>query len=93
MGIQSKSKNLLDTAGATIQKQIDFIQKNNETVIGISLNENTKNKLEKEGIFGFKNLVSGNIPIIINNNLLDDVVEIHREKNSIATPYEEYKGE
>lgn len=93
MRIQSKNKNLLDTAGAAIQKQIDFIQKNNETVIGISLNENTKNKLEKEGIFGFKNLVSGNIPIIINNNLFDDVVEIHREKNSIATPYEEYKGE
>ena len=93
MGIQSKSKNLLDTAGAIIQKQIDFIQKNNETVIGISLNENTKNKLEKEGILGFRNLVSDNIPIIINNNLLDDVVEIHREKNSIATPYEEYKGE
>ena len=93
MGIQSKSKNLLDTAGAIIQKQIDFIQKNNETVIGISLNENTKNKLEKEGILGFRDLVSDNIPIIINNNLLDNIVEIHREKNSEATPYEEYKGE
>lgn len=62
-------------------------------MIGISLNENTKNKLEKEGIFGFRNLVSGNIPIIINNNLLDDVVEIHREKNCEATSYVEYKGE
>lgn len=93
MGIQVEGKNLFDTAGAAIQKQIDFIQKNNETVIGISLNENTKNKLEKEGIFGFRNLVSGNIPIIINNNLFDDVVEIHREKNCEATPYVEYKGE
>lgn len=88
--IPTQNKNLFDIEVA-IQKQINFIHKNNETIIGVSMNENTKKDLESKHIYGFKSYVSENIPIIINNNLANHIIEFHRVKNIKATPYVEYK--
>ena len=45
--IPTQNKNLFDSIEVAIQKQIDFIHKNNETIIGVSMNENTKKIFRK----------------------------------------------
>lgn len=89
--IPTQNKNLFDSIEVAIQKQIDFAHKNNEAIIGVSMNENTKKYLESKHIYGFKSYISENIPIIINNNLANYIIEFHSKKNSKTTPYVEYK--
>lgn len=83
--IPTQNKNLFDSIEVTIQKQIDFTHKNNETIIGVSMNENTKKHLESKHIYGLKSYISENIPIIINNNLANYIIEFHSEKKQSNT--------
>lgn len=81
-------KNLLDVE-KEIQVVINDINKNDEHIIGVELNKNTLDYLKANGIYGFGR--NGEIPIIINNFMLDNEIKFHREKNSKATEYEPYE--
>lgn len=88
--MNKECKNLLDT-GKEIQETIKYINKNDEHIIGVELNENTLNYLKSKGIYGFRDIFSEDIPMIINNFMLDNEIKFHREKNSKATEYEPYE--
>ena len=79
-------KNLLLDAEQEINKQIEYINKRNETVIGIEMNEFTLKSLKENGIYGIKE-----IPIIRNNNLNNFEIKFNTEKNSKSTEYVPYK--
>ena len=79
-------KNLLLDAEQEINKQIEYINKRNETVIGIEMNEFTLKSLKENGIYGIKE-----IHIIRNNNLNNFEIKFNTEKNSKSTEYVPYK--
>ena len=72
-------KNLFDIS-KEIKNAMDFIDKNDEHIIGVELNKNTLDYLKSNGIYGFGR--NGEIPIIINNSMLYNEIKFHREKNS-----------
>lgn len=84
-----ESKNLFDI-GYTIKKHIEYINNHNNTVTSIQMNEYTTNYLKKRNMYGFK-IAGRNIPIIINNNLEDFIVQFDREKKIEAIEYIPYK--
>ena len=90
MNIMTKGKNLFDI-GKTIQNEISYIENHNETVTSIEMNKYTQDYLKSKNIYGFKSYITGNIPIIINNMLINLELKINREKNIKATPYEPYE--
>lgn len=80
-----ESKNLFDIS-YTIKQHIEYIHNHNNTVMSIQMNEYTTNYLKKRNKYGFK-IAGRNIPIIINNNLEDFIVQFDREKKIEATEY------
>lgn len=83
-------KNLLDVS-EEIEKMMSYINRNNERIIGIEINQNTLDYLKMKGVYKFKNIVNEDIPIIINNSLINNEIKFHREKNIKETEYEPYE--
>lgn len=83
-------KNLLDIE-KTIQNEISYIENHNETVIGIEMNKNSRDYLKSKNIYGFKSYITGNIPIIMNDNLMDLEIKFIRETNIKSTEFEPYE--
>lgn len=83
-------KNLLDIE-KTIQNEISYIENHNETIIGIEMNKNSRDYLKSKNIYGFKSYITGNIPIIMNDNLMDLEIKFIRETNIKSTEYEPYE--
>ena len=82
-------KNLIDT-GETIQNEISYIENHGETIISIEMNKYTQDYLKSKNIYGFKSYISGNIPIVIKDNLMDLEIKFNRETNIKSTEYEPY---
>lgn len=83
--------NLFDV-GEEIEKAISHIENNNQHIIGIEMNEHTLDNINKKGIHGFVDAYGNMIPVILNDNLANNEVRFHREKNIKATEYEPYRG-
>lgn len=83
-------KNLLDIE-KTIQNEISYIENHNETIIGIEMNKNSRDYLKSKNIYGFKSYITDNIPIIMNDNLMDLEIKFIRETNIKSTEYEPYE--
>lgn len=85
-----EGKNLFDV-GREIEKTISYVERNDEHIISIEINKNTLDYLKTKGIYKFKNVFNEEIPIIINNSLIDNEIKFNREKNSKATEYVPYE--
>ena len=85
-----KGKNLFDIS-KEIEGAISYFEKNDEHIIGIEINQNTLAYLKTKGIYKFKNIFNEDIPIIINNFLIDNEIKFNREKNAMLTEYECYE--
>ena len=83
-------KNLLDVE-KEIRKTISYINNNDEHIISVTINRNTLNYLKRKGIYGFSDSFNNEIPVIINEFMIDGQVQFNREKNIEATEYEPYK--
>lgn len=83
-------KNLLDV-GKEIEEAIFYINENDEHITSIEINQRTLNHLKIKGIYGFSYTFNKEIPVIINDLLLDGQVMFHREKNNKITEYEPYE--
>lgn len=78
-------KNLIDIDNE-INNIITLLLKQNEIITSIEINQYTNDYLNSKSIYGFKN-----IPVIINNDLVNNEIKINREKMIEATEYEPYK--
>lgn len=85
-----EGKNLFDV-GKEIEKAISYVERNDEHIISIEINQNTLDFLKTKGIYEFKNIFNEEITIIINNSLIDNEIKFNREKNIKATEYVPYK--
>ena len=83
-------KNLLDV-GKEIEEAISYINENDEHITSIEINQRTLNHLKRKGIYGFSYNFNKEIPVIINDLLLDGQVMFNREKNNKITEYEPYE--
>lgn len=81
----------MDIVGKTIQNEIRYIENHNETIIGIEMNKNSRDYLKSKNIYGFKSYITGNIPIIMNDNLMDLEIKFIRETNIKSTEYQPYE--
>ena len=86
------SKNLLDIE-KTIQNEISYIENHNMTITSIEMNKYTQDYLKSKNIYGFKSYITGNIPIVIKDNLMDLEIKFNREINIKSTEYEPYEIE
>lgn len=83
-------KNLLDIE-KEIHKTISYINNNDEHIIGVKTTRNTLDYLKTKGIYGFSDAFNKQIPIIINDFMIDGQVEFIREKNDKPTEYIPYE--
>jgi hypothetical protein len=78
-------KNLFDDE-KIINGYIKYLDDNNEIIVSVEINQYTKDYLKEKGIYVFKN-----IPVIINNDLVNNEIKINQEKKIKATEYMPYK--
>ena len=83
-------KNLFDIS-KEIERTISYINKNDEHIISVAINQRTLNYIKRKGIHGFSDAFNKEIPVIINEFLIDGQVIFNREKNIKPTEYEPYK--
>ena len=83
-----EGKNLLDI-GESIKNQIEWLNRNREQVIAIAMNKYTKDYLKKQNIYAIK-IMNKNIPIIIDERLMNLELMFYREKMIEATEYVPY---
>lgn len=83
-------KNLLNT-GKEIKEATSYINENDEHITNIVINKRTLNFLKRKGIYGFSDTFNKEIPVIINDLLLDGQIMFNREKNNKITEYEPYE--
>lgn len=83
-------KNLF-VAGKQIEDEISYRENNGEIITSIEMNQNTQDYLKRNNIYGFKSHIIGDIPVIIDNRLLNSEVILNREVRNKATEYEPYK--
>ena len=83
-------KNLLDIE-KEIKQPISYINKNNEHITSVEINQYTLNYLKSKGIYKFSDDFNKEIPIIINEFLINNQIKFNREKNNEITNYEPYE--
>lgn len=83
-------KNLFDIS-KQIKNTMDFINKNDEHITSVEINQKTLDYLKTENIYGFSDTFNKVIPVIINNYINDNEIKFNREKNNKVTEYEPYK--
>jgi len=83
-----ENKNLFDV-GKQIENEINFIEKRNQKIIAIELNQYTLDYLRHYNIYGFTNYDT-KIDTIINNNLMNFQLDFHIEQMQDSTPYIPY---
>lgn len=79
-------KNLLDVE-KEIHETISYINKNNEHITSVEINKCTLDYLKSKGIYKFADTFNKEIPIIINELLIDNQIKFNREKNNEITNY------
>ena len=83
-------KNLFDIS-KQIKNTMDFINKNDEHIVSVEINQKTLDYLKTEKIYGFSDAYNNVIPVIINNYMNDNEIKFNREKNNKVIEYEPYK--
>lgn len=70
---------------------MDFINKNDEHITSVEINQKTLDYLKAKNIYGFSDAFNKVITVIINNYMNDNEIKFNREKNNKVTEYETYK--
>lgn len=83
-------KNLFDIA-KQINETVYYINNNDEHITSVMMNQNTLNDLKRKGINGFSDSFNNEIPVIINDFMIDGQVQFNREKNAKAIEYVPYE--
>ena len=78
-------KNLIDI-DKEINNIITMFSKQGEIITSVEINQDTNDYLNSRSIYGFKN-----IPVIINNDLINNEIKINREKMADDIEYVPYK--